>query len=193
MGTVVTTNLIQGPGTLYSGALGATEPADTAVAGIPDSGAWTDCGGTSDGLNLSINQEYTELAVDQIVDVPERRMTKREFTVGTNLAEGTLDNLSLALNANVTPSAGGTGATAYESLEARNGNSATQPTYAALIVDGYAPEGRQRRFIGRKMLSTGNVAVAYSKANQSVFAVSFAGHFVSSAVAPFKVIDESGV
>lgn len=191
--SVVTTNLILGPGTLYKGAFGATEPADTAVASAPDSGTWTDCGGTSDGLNLSINQEYTELAVDQIVDVPERRMTKREFTIGTNLAEATLENLTLALNSAVTAGSGGTGATSYESLTAVNTDSATQPTYAALIVDGYAPSGQQRRVIGRKMLSTGNVSFAYSKENQTVFAVTFSGHYVSSAVAPFKVVDEAAI
>lgn len=187
---VTTSNLILGPGTLYKGALGATEPADTAVADAPDDGVWTDLGGTSDGLSLSINQEYTELAVDQIVDVPERRMTKREFTIGTNLAEATLDNLSLALNAEVTAGSGGTGATTYASLTADNASSATQPTYTALIVDGYAPSGQQRRFIGRKMLQVGSVDFAYSKDTQTVFSVSFAGHYVSSVIAPFKVVDE---
>lgn len=187
---VVTTNLIQGPGTLYSGAVGATEPADTAVATAPDSGTWTDLGGTTDGLNLSITQEYTELAVDQIVDVPERRMTKREFTVSTNLAEATLDNLALALNDEVTAGSGGTGATSYASLTAVNTDAAAAPTYKALIVDGLAPSGQRRRFVGRRMLQVGAVAFAYKKDTQTVFTVSFAGHYVSSVIAPFKVVDE---
>ena len=187
---VTTTNLIQGPADLYSGAFGATEPADTAFASVPDDGAWTDLGGTEGGVTLSVNQEYAEMEVDQLVDTPERRMTKREFTIATSLAEGTLANLTLALNALVTAGSGGTGGTAYHSLTAATGSSATRPTYAALIADGLAPEGNRRRWIGRKMLQTGNVSTAYSKGDKSVIPVTFSGHYVSPSVAPFKLVDQ---
>lgn len=187
---VTTTNLIQGPADIYAGAFGATEPADTSFASVPDSGSWTDLGGTDGGITLSVNQEYAELEVDQLVDTPERRMTKREFTIATSLAEGTLANLALALNALVTESTGGSAETAYTSLTAATGSSATQPTYAALLVDGYAPESNRRRFIGRKMLQTGNVSLGYSKGDKTVIPVSFVGHYVSPSIAPFKSVDQ---
>lgn len=184
-----TTNLILGPGTLYSGAFGAVEPVDTAVATAPDDGVWTDVGGTMDGVTLTVNQEFTELAVDQIVDVPGRRLTKRDLTLGTSLAEPTLENLAVAMNAG-SVTAGGTGATAFKALEPAFDTSATQPNYKALLFDGFAPDSHNRRIIVRKGLSTDNVEFAYKKDEQTVFAVVFSAHYVSPSIAPFKVIDE---
>lgn len=182
------TQLVQGPADLWTGAFGAIEPVDTAVTTEPGAG-WTDVGGTEGGVNLTVNQEYSSLAVDQIVDNPGRRLTSREFSLSTNLAELTLDNLSLALNRNGTSTTGA----GFEKFEPATGSSATQPTYSALLLDGWAPEGVRRRIIGRKMLSTDNVAFAYSKDGQSVFAVTFSGHYVSTAIKPFAVIDVAPV
>lgn len=187
---VTTTNLIQGPGTLYIGAFGAVEPLDTAVSSPPSSEAWTDVGGTTDGVQLSIMQEFAELAVDQIVDVPGRRLTRRDFSLTTNMAEPTLENLAIAMNAG-SVSTGGSGATGYKKLEPTSDTSATQPTYKAAICDGYAPEQRRRRIIVRKVLSTNNVDFAYQKDNQTVFTVTFSAHYVSPSIKPFSIVDEA--
>jgi hypothetical protein len=180
----MTTNLIQGPATVYRGAFGATEPADTTTAldAVPDSGAWTDVGFTKDGVNLTIEQEYEEMDVDQIVDVPESRLVKRRVTVELSLAEGTLDNLEFSLN-------GGTvsDATGYKTFEPADANSATQPNYSAVIIDGYGPDGERRRIILRKVLSVDNVEFAYKKDEQSVFKCTLATHYVSSSIASYKI------
>lgn len=181
MGSV--TNLIQGAGVLYVADFGATEPADTDVASTPGTG-FTDVGFTADGVELSISQEYSELAVDQLVDVPGRRLVSRGFTISTNLAEPTLDNLALALN-NTAPTTGA----GYEGWEPDE-YSGGEPTYKALIFDGYAPNGKARRIIVRKALQVGDVEFAYSKDDQTVFSVEFAAHYVSTSIKPFKVIDE---
>lgn len=186
---VSTTNLIQGPGTLYTGAFGATEPADTAVNAAVDDGVWTDIGGTTDGCQLSIMQEFSELAVDQIVDVPGRRLTKRDFSLTTNMAEPTLENLAVAMNAG-SVTTGGTGATQFKKLEPTSDTSATQPTYKALILDGYAPEQYRRRVIVRKVLSTNNVDFSYTKDSQTVFSVTFSAHYVSPSIKPFAIVDQ---
>lgn len=180
---VSVTNLILGPADLYTGAFGVAEPADTAVASPPGVG-WTDVGGTSDGAELEIAQEFTELTVDQIVDVPGRRLTKRDVMLATNMAEPTLENLSLAMN-------GGTIATGagFKSLEPNYATSATQPTYKALLLDGYSANSLRRRVIVRKTLSTDNVKFAYTKDKQTVYTVKFSAHYVSASIAPFKVID----
>lgn len=183
---VTASSLTMGPGTLYHGAFGATEPADTAVASAPNGAIWTDVGGTMDGVTLTINQEFAELTVDQIVDVAGRRLTKRDLTLATNLAEPTLENLSLVSNASATIATG----SGFKSLEPSNDTSATQPTYKALLFDGIAPGGGNRRVIGRKMLSTDNAEFAYTKDSQTVFTVTFSAHFVSSVIPPYKVIDE---
>lgn len=188
---VTTTNLIQGAGDLYSAAFGSTEPVDTAFSTAPDS-PFVDCGGTQDGVTLTIKQEYAALSVDQIVDTPERRLTSREFTVATNLAEVTLANLTLALNSYVTASSGGSGGTAYSSLTAASSSpGGTGPTYAALIFDGYGEGARRRRFTGRKMLQTGDIGQAYTKDKQTLLPVSFVGHYVSPSILPFKIVQDS--
>jgi len=180
---VTATNLTQGPGTLYTGAFGVAEPADTAVASPPGVG-WTDVGGTSDGVTLNVNQEFSELTVDQIVDVPGRRLTKRDLSIRTNMAEPTLENLAIAMNGGTTATGAG-----FKSLEPAYATSATQPTYKAILFDGYAPGGFQRRVILRKGLSTANVEAAYKKDSQTFFPVTFNAHYVSASIAPFKVID----
>lgn len=185
---VTTTNLIQGPGTLYTGAFGATEPAQTLAATVaaPSTG-WTDVGGTTDGVTLTIAQEFSELAVDQIVDVAGRRLTKRDLSLKTNLAEATLENLAVSMNQ--LRSAVDSGTTDLLILEPTDDTSATQPQYHAVIVDGFSPSQFRRRVVVRKVLSTDNVEFAYSKENQTVFSVTWSAHYVSSSIKPFVIID----
>lgn len=187
MSTVTTTNLIQGPASLYTGSFGATEPADASVNATPAASAWTDMGGTDGGVKLTVDQKYTELSVDQIVDRVGSRLTNREFTVETNLAEPTLANFSVVLN-------GGTTATGanYKTFEpVYTANSATQPTYIAVLFDGYAPAGFNRRVIVRKVLSTSKAETSYMKDKQTFFPVTFTGHYVSSSIAPIHVVDQT--
>ena len=182
---VTATNLTMGPGELYRGDFGETEPTGAAAP----AGDWVDVGGTTDGVTLAVNQEYTELEVDQIVDIPGRRLTKREFTIATNIAEPTLENLAFVLN----EAAEVTTATGTKSWEPTNDSSATQPTYSALIFRGWAPgaAGKRRNVIGRKMLQTESVEFAYSKDGQTVYSCSFSGHYVSPSIRPFKVVDDT--
>lgn len=186
MGATVT-NLIAGAGDLYTAPFGSTEPASTLVAlqGAPAS-PWSDVGGTQDGVNMTIAQEFFELEVDQIVDSPGRRLTKRDFSLQANMAEPTLDNLALGMNA----SAGVTAGTGLHTLEPTTDTSAQQPEYCALLFDGYAPEQLRRRVIGRRMLSTDNIEFAYKKGEQTIFTVTWMGHYVSASIKPFTIIDE---
>lgn len=191
--TATVTNLVQGPATLYIGAFGATEPANAAVNSTPQASAWTDLGGTQGGVELTINQDYKELEVDQVVDVPGRRLVKRDMSVKTNLAEPTLANLTYALN-DGTVAASGTGFAGY--YEPAFTDSATQPTYRAVICHGWAAgagatTSKRRMVILRKVLSTDNVAFAYKKDDQTVFTVQWSVHYVTSAIAPFKILDEA--
>lgn len=182
--TVTSTNLILGPASLYYGEVGATEPSNIATA--PASGDWTDVGGTLDGVNIAINAEYTEMMVDQIVDRVGSRLTSRAPAVETNLAEGTLTNLAWAMN----NSAPVTGSGSTHILELDQTDSGEEPLYKALIIDGRAPGGKRRRIIIRKTLSTENVEFAYKKDEQTVFAATFTGHYVSSSIKPIKIIDQ---
>jgi hypothetical protein len=182
---VTVTNLTMGPGTIYTGLFGAVEPLDTVVNTTPAASSWTDVGGTLDGVKTTVDQKYTMLECDQVVDAAGRRLTSREITVGTNMAELTLDNLALTLNDSTTASGSG-----YRSLEPAYATSATQPTYRALMLDGYAPNSKRRRVIVRKSMSTDKVEFAYMKDKQAVYTVQWSAHFVTTAIAPFKVVDE---
>lgn len=190
MATTVT-NLVQGPAALWIAEVSVTEPLDTAVATDPGVG-YTDVGGTMDGVELIIKQEFKELDVDQVIDVPGRRLVKREFQVKTKLAEPTLENL-----AKLTPSSTIATGTGYKSLEPAIDSSATQPTYFALLIDGFAPgiatggASFRRRVLVRRALSTDDVKFAYMKDKQSVFEVTFSAHYVSSSIKPFKIIDQT--
>jgi hypothetical protein len=185
--SVTVLNLTAGPGDLYTGAFSATEPADSAVGTPPASAAWTHLGGTQDGVSLEISQEYLVLEVDQIVDRAASRLQSRKVQIKTNLAEPTLTALEVALNGGTVSASSG-----YSTYDPADDTSATQPTYKALILDGWAPGAdKQRRIVVRKILSIENVETAYKKDGQTVFPVTFVGHYVSSTIKPFRVIDET--
>lgn len=185
--SVTGANLVMGPGELYIAAFGATEPADTAV-GDPPSSAWTDLGGTVGGITTNLAQDFAVLAADQIVDRAGSRLTSREIAIQTQMAEPTLENLVYAINGGTLTTGAG-----YKSYVPAFTISSTQPTYRALMLDGWAPGTTQlrRRFILRKILSTAAVGIAYSKDGQTVFPVTFTGHYVDASTAPWKVIDDT--
>lgn len=177
------TNLIMGAGELYFGDFGAAEP--TGVTTAPTDTDWTNVGATSDGVELHWNTDWAELEVDQLPERVGRRMTSQELTLVTNLAETTLENLSLVTNGPAPVSAAGT--LTFEPVE---GVDAFNPTYRALIFDGLAPAGKRRRVIVRKVLSTDTVDTAYTKGDMTVFNVTFTAHYVSPSVKSYTVIDD---
>lgn len=175
--TVTSTNLIQGPATLYHAPFGSTEPATIATS---PASPWVDLGGTKDGVELSVADEYSVLSVDQIVYEVERRRTNRVVTIKTQLAEATLENLARAIN-NTAP--------ASNVLTADDGLTAFAPAYSAVLLDGIAPGGFRRRVIVRKVLGTDSVASAYKKDGQTLIPVTFTGHWVSASIKPFIITD----
>lgn len=174
---VTSTNLIQGPATLYHAPFGSTEPVSISTAPATP---WVDLGGTSDGVELSVADEYSVLSVDQIVYEVERRRTNRVVTIKTQLAEATLENLARAIN-NTAPAAG--------VLTADDGLTAFSPAYSAILLDGIAPGGVRRRIIVRKVLGTDSVASSYKKDGMTLVPVTFTGHWVSTSIKPFIITD----
>jgi hypothetical protein len=188
---VTATNLIAGAASLHVGDFGAVEPLDTAVATDLDDEVWRDLGGTQDGVTLTVSREFFRLAVDQVIDAPGRRLTERDVTVSTNLAEGTLENLALAMSqAEASVTVGGTGATGFAAMDLLGDDSGAEPDYVAVILRGRAPAGKKRNVIIRKALSIEEVESAYTKDNQTLIPVTFAAHWVSPTVRPVRVVDE---
>lgn len=186
---VTVTNLTMGPGTIYKGDFGASEPLDTEVSNaIPDtsvSADWVDLGGTNGGVTLELDLEYAELEVDQIVDIVDRRLTKREMKINTSLAETTLDNFVLANNGGTITTGAG-----FAAFDPKMDTSASQPEHYALIFDGIAPDSKRRRVLARRVLSVAGIGQEYSKDTQTLFPVEFSCHYVSAAIPPFKYVDE---
>src|ERR1044072_2022813 len=177
--------LILAPATLYIAAFGADEPADSAYNSAPSASAWTDLGFTDGGVELTVDQSYKERVADQSVDRMGARLTERSIKVKTSLAEPSLDNLVYALNDGVVASGVG-----YHTYEPAFMTSATQPTYRALLIDGWAPGGGRARLIVRKVLSTDKVSFKYANEDQTVFEVEFEGFYVDESTAPWKMITE---
>lgn len=181
---VTTSNLILGPATIYLGSFGAAEPADTAVNSTPQASAWTDAGGTMEGVKLVVDQTYTALEVDQLVDRAGSRLTKRDMSVETTLAEVTLENLSVLMNGGTAASGAG-----YKSFEPSAASSATQPNYSAILFDGWAVNSYRRRVIVRKTLNVESLELAYTKDKQTGLKAKFAAHYVSSSITPLHIAD----
>lgn len=187
---VTVSNLIMGPGTLYTGVFGAVEPADAAVNAAPAASAWTDAGATDSGLMLEVDQTLTVLSCDQVVDTVGRRLTARDITLTTNLAEPTLANLALALNNSV----GATGANFATYEPAFSGTAASQLPYVGALMDAFAPAAvanARRRVIMRRVLNTGKTGLTYAKDKQTFVPVVFGAHYVSSAIAPIHITDQT--
>jgi hypothetical protein len=187
---VTTTNLIAGPGTLYTASFGATEPTDATVNTAPSASTWIDSGGTQDGVELTIDREFMEMEVDQIVDIAGRRLTKRDFQIKTNLAEPTLVNLKLANNGGTI-----TASAAFQTYDPDDTVAATQPTYSAILFDGYAPQSvaaatMRRRVVVRKVLSIESIESSYKKDEMTLYPVTFGAHYVSASIKPFRIIDQ---
>jgi hypothetical protein len=180
-------NLVMGPGTLYLADFDAAEPADADVASPPSSAVWYNVGGTLGGITVNFNQTYTNLAMDQVVDVAGRRLTERDVQFQTQMAENTFESLRYALNdGEITTGSG------FRVYEPAFTDSATQPSYRALILDGWAPGAAQqrRRFVARRVLSIAAVGIPYSKDGQAVIPVTFGAHYVNANTVPYRVIDE---
>lgn len=189
MAVTLTNVTVGGPITAYIGDFGETEPAvDAAGIGGAPAVDWTDLGGTNGGATLNIGQDYFIGYIDQMDDAAVAARTRRLTTITTNLAEATLENMAIVLNGGTVTS--GTGVKDYQPTDGAGGQ---QPTYRALIVDGFAPghTSLRRRVVCRKVLSTNEVGAAFSKDGITLFPVTWTLFAVSSSIKPFQVVDDT--
>lgn len=184
---VTTTNLIQGPATLYTGAFGAVEPTDAQVGTAPGAG-WTDLGGTVGGVTLTASITLAAMDVDQILDPVGDVITARDVTIATSLAEATLANLARVLNLADSAVVAGTSPVG-PTLEPQSDVTSFTPVYRAFILDGIAPGGFRRRILLRKAIQTAASAVPHGPTAQTVIPATFRSTYVSASIKPFRIID----
>ncbi|MHB1957080.1 MAG: hypothetical protein ACYCOU_25470, partial [Sulfobacillus sp.] len=120
------------------------------------------------------------------------RLSGRTVTVVANLLEATMQNLWLAMNqAAIQNQLNG-----VTTLDPITTTSATQPTYIALLIDGWATTlntGLQarRRLIVRKVLNDLKASAKYDMTNQITWDCTFTAYYVSSTIAPFHIQDQT--
>lgn len=182
--TVTISKLITGPAWMWRKLY--TDPAaePTSPLATPAAG-WVDCGGTVDGINLTIAQSFEQITADQIVDVLMSVPNERTFNVETNLLEPTLENFKFANNGGSITT--GAGWQAYEPIV----DLVTDDVlYSAVIIRGRGSNtGRLRDIIVRRTLVTDDVEFSYQKAAAQVLATTLTAHYVSASVAPFRIVD----
>lgn len=180
-------NLVQGPATLYVAPFGSTEPADAAatVSGGAPGGVWVEAGFTETAVLIEEDVTYTDLKVQQVAMAVGGRATDYMVTVKTQLSEVTVANLTSALNSLTTVTVN----SAYTTVERQVAGSATQPTYSAVIVDGWGPtlstgQPARWRHIIRKVLSKPKIQRNYELTKKVVFDVTFQAYWVSPSISP---------
>lgn len=184
--TVTVTNLLAGPATaVWVGDFGAMEPATIGAA--PGVG-FRNIGGTQGGLRLIADREMFRLEVDQIPGRVASQLTSEDFSVQTSLAEATLENYALTVNA--ADDAVDSSVVGEKSLDLGLADTEAAPNYRCIIVDGRAPGGKKRRVIIRKVLSTASVETPMQRGGQTVYPVTWTAHYVSGSIAPVRKIDE---
>jgi hypothetical protein len=80
-------------------------------------------------------------------------------------------------------------------LDPITANSATQPTYTALILDGWAPTlstgaAARRRIILRKCITASKLAVGYEKAKPVVYNCTWSAYYISASIGLFHIVDQ---
>lgn len=187
-------NVCMGPATVYWAPFGSAEPAYSAITSPPNSAVWTDVGATADGSSvlLEVQHTFTDISAEQVLDPIGARLSKRVIQVTVALEEGTLQNLNLAMNQLATISPG----TGYSVLDPITTIASTQPSYMAILIDGWAPTTNtaevecRRRMVIRKCLSSSKVDLEYEKTKAVLFNTTWTGYYISSSIAPFEIIDQ---
>lgn len=185
-------NVVSGVGKIYYGAFGAVEPTDASMSPytVPDPTVWTDFGDTSGGFVWEDDLPSTDLIVDQrLRPIGARYVAGTAMTTITAaLAESTLANYAVVMNQMVTSTSG----TGWAKQEAQVGGLPPVPTYAAILIDGWAPGGFRRRLIGRKALSKPKIQKAFVQDGKiSTFAATWTLYEVSDSIAPWANIDQT--
>jgi hypothetical protein len=188
-------NLVLGPATLYVASYPAAEPQDATVTPngylTPPGTPWVDVGATDGGVTFEVDNTYTDLAADQVTMAVGSRLTESKMQVTAKLSEMTFTNLQTAIN-NIGVTASGTG---WQSMEIPVGTASTQPSYMALIVDGWAPmttggTPALRRIIVRKVLSQVKASFTFDRKTQQSLDCTFTCYYVSGTQNPVHLVDE---
>ena len=172
-----------GPGKVYAGPVGTTEPTDLTTA---LNAAWVYIGYTDAGSTFTYTPSYENIEVAETLLPIAKVATGQEMTIEFAFAEITAKNLQYALNG-ATVTASGTGATSIDKVEPL-AFGATETRIALL----WASDAGDERWVYRRCLQTGAVGVARQRgAAKGTIPASFSLETPSGGVKPFMAILKS--
>ena len=200
-------NILVGAASLYVTKLGqSTQDIPAAITGksynesFLAASAWRDMGYTTEGLELSYEPNYGEVAVDQLLDAARLFKQGLKVTLKTTLSEATLENLQVAFGQedSVTSYSGSTGAAtntlsvdasgSKTTLNLTGGALGTAPVERSLAAVGQAPtqlgtagtalnavtgQKKERVYFARRVVSMDTVSHGLKRGDATVFPVTF--------------------
>lgn len=143
-----------GAGLLYIGPLGTTEPTDLTTPWATVDVDWLAIGYTEEGHEFSSEPNFEAIEVAEELDPIRYEQSGNASSVSFSAAEFTVTNLSRAFN-------GGTITTLSGTVVRFEPPAVGTVTHAMI---GWESNDGDERFVFRKCLQTGNVAIAHRKA-----------------------------
>lgn len=132
---------------------------------------WRDVGYTQEGVELSVEPDFGEVEVDQLLDTPRMFKQSMRVTVNTTLAEATLENL-LVVWGQAVPSG------AVDDIDILAGELNEVPLERSLIFVGPAPStpvgARQERvYWAARAVQTESTSIAMRRSENTGLPASF--------------------
>jgi hypothetical protein len=143
-----------GAGILYIAPLGTTEPTDLTTPWATVDADWEAIGYTEEGHEFSSEPNFEPIDVAEELEPIRYEQSANASAVTFSAAEMTVDNLTRAFNGGTVTTLAGT-VVRFEPPEVGD------VTYAML---GWESNDAEERFVFRKCLQVGNVAIARRKA-----------------------------
>ena len=151
-----------------------TEYADTVESASVN---WRNVGYTMNGLEVQFQPDFGEVQVDQLLDVAKLYKQGMQVSMVTAFAEGTLENLVVAIATNDSNLTG----TTTKTLDVTAGDLGDVPVERALIAVGPgsgdpAATGNakvERVYVANRVLSIENVTVSAKRDEPSMYEVTF--------------------
>jgi hypothetical protein len=148
---------------------------------LADANAFTNVGYTSNGIELTFQPSFGEVQVDQVLDVARLFKDGMQVSLATSFAEATLENLLVAVAANVNDldelsTATGIG-TGSQSFDINSGELGDVPLERGIVAVGPGTGDpsidKERIYIGYRALSIENVVASAKRDAASMFDVTF--------------------
>lgn len=144
--------LALGPGYLYGGPIGTTEPTDLVTPWATVSAAWLALGYTEVGSEFDYALNVDPVLVAEELDPVSNQTTGRTSTVTFNLAQLTATNLKLAMNGGVLTT--GTGIITIEPPDLGT---------EVRTMLGFESEDHTERWVYRQCFQTGTMKITRAK------------------------------